>query len=302
MIVTVRVMDQSLAETVRWLREFRRAKPHRPVLLALTCLHEAYPGSQHPQPDPFVEPLDADQLPDPLRRVLEEHRRLFSGLVDRIVPIDLTRAEEGFRVADFGGDRLRRSVVDLLPAAYRQTFLNFGDATRNLKSLHERRAMPYVIGCSTLAATAAAVPTPWVDIPLVMAIQSHLVYRLHILYGRPIDRSALQRLVAATGVRLLSRLAVRETLKFIPFVGTAANAAVAYAYTFGLGKACCWYFGEVLSGNSPTVDDMKQVWKEQLRTAAGLWKVAPESSGRTLSEAAKGTSLLGERETQGGGG
>ncbi len=46
-IVTARVMDHALANVVGPLNEMRRHNPERPVLLALTHLHEAYPQQQH---------------------------------------------------------------------------------------------------------------------------------------------------------------------------------------------------------------------------------------------------------------
>jgi uncharacterized protein (DUF697 family) len=68
------------------------------------------------------------------------------------------------------------------------------------------------------------------------------------------------------------RQVVRESLKAIPWIGIAANAAVAYAYTFALGKASCWYFGQVRQGNAPSAEELKEVWKQQLGRAAEVWK------------------------------
>ena len=78
-IVTVRAMDHALAEIVEPLRAIRKAAPTRPVLLALTCLHEAYPGQQHPQPDPFASALLPDQLPPDLRRSIAAQQERFAG-------------------------------------------------------------------------------------------------------------------------------------------------------------------------------------------------------------------------------
>ena len=52
-VVVARVMDHALAELIEPLKKVRAARPTRPVVLALTCLHEAYPFEQHPEPDPF---------------------------------------------------------------------------------------------------------------------------------------------------------------------------------------------------------------------------------------------------------
>ena len=271
MIVTVRVMDHAVEEVVRSLGQFRRARPHRPVLLALTCLHEAYPGVQHPSPDPFNGGAPEGGVLEGLRRSIEQQTQRFAGLVDRTVPIDLTKPEDGFEQPDFGGGRLKAAILESLPAAYRQTFMNLDAAVHPLKNLNDRRAMSFVIGYSTLAATAAGIPTPWIDIPLVLAIQSHLVYRLRDVYGQQVDAPVLRRLCVAAGGRVFARLLVREALKFVPLAGAAANAAFAYAYTYGLGKAFCWYFGQVRAGNAPTEEEVKRVWREQLSIAARRW-------------------------------
>src|SRR5262245_52890727 len=47
-IVTVKALDHAQENVIRHLSTIRAAQPHRPVLLVLTCLHEAYPQQQHP--------------------------------------------------------------------------------------------------------------------------------------------------------------------------------------------------------------------------------------------------------------
>jgi uncharacterized protein (DUF697 family) len=272
MLVTVRAMDHALADIMEPLRRIRRNNPHRPVVLVLTCLHEAYPGDEHPDPDPFDQvPATAD-IPADLSRSIDRQQQRFAGLVDRVVPVDLTKPEQDFAVADFGGRRLKQALWEVLPAAYRQTFLNASDALRPLKTLNERRAVPYVVSYSTMAATAAAIPAPWVDIPLVMAIQSHLIDRLRNIYGQQYDVNVVRNLAAANGGSLATQILLRGALKFIPFIGPAVNATLAYAYTYGLGKACCWYFGEVKAGNAPTEAEVQRVWKQEFTVAETMWK------------------------------
>jgi uncharacterized protein (DUF697 family)/predicted GTPase len=274
-VVTVRAMDHALDEVVAPLERIRAAKPSRPVVLALTALHDAYPGEQHPEPDPFGDgPPWPNQLPADLLRSLNAQRDRFAGRVDRMVPIDFTPPEEGFAEPNFGGRRLDDALVAALPAAYRQAFLSLHDVRRSLQNLTVRKALPLIITYSSLAATAAAVPTPWVDIPVVMGLQTHLVYRLAELYGQRLETDLLLKLAGAVGGRLLARFAVRAPLKFIPFLGQTANAAMAFAYTYSLGQACCWYFGEVKAGHMPSAEDLNRVWGEQLESAVVTWKSA----------------------------
>jgi len=271
MIVTVRAADHALADVVRPLEQIRAASPQRPVVLAVTWLHEFYPQQQHPQPDPFGDSDSQEEIPVELRRSLQEHLRRFAGLVDRMVPLDFTRPEEGFAEPYFGGDRLKAALLDLLPEGYRQALRQFDQAMQSLSDLNARRAMPYILGYSTLAAAAAAAPVIWVDIPAVLAIQSRLVSRLAAIYGQTFDAQTLLTMTTAVGGRILTRLVLRGPLKVIPWLGMTANAALAFTYTYALGKAGCWYFGELQSGNAPSSAELEKVWSEQITLAGKLW-------------------------------
>src|SRR5437588_3581714 len=46
-VVTVKAMDHAQENVERNLHKVRRSKPGRPVVLVVTCLHEAYPQQQH---------------------------------------------------------------------------------------------------------------------------------------------------------------------------------------------------------------------------------------------------------------
>ena len=55
-IVTSRLRDFAHGHLRDSLKTIRAADPQRPVILVLTCLHEAFPQQNHPQPYPF-DPL-----------------------------------------------------------------------------------------------------------------------------------------------------------------------------------------------------------------------------------------------------
>src|SRR5262249_267825 len=147
-------------------RPIRHSRPSRPVVLAVTCLHEAYPQQQHPQPYPFVagKPLEElkDTIPTPLLETLLEQRRRFEGLYDYFIPIDLTQPIEGYDDPNYGGPRLKEVLLEALPSAYRHTLITLDETTRELRDLFARHAMPYILGYSSLAATAGAIPIPLV--------------------------------------------------------------------------------------------------------------------------------------------
>jgi len=282
-LVTVRVLDNALDAILTPLRQIRRAKPSRPILLMLTCLHEAYPQQQHPSPDPFEKvpeqipgisenPWDLPGVPDGLQTALRNQQQRFDGLADRIVPVDLTQPEDGFDEPNFGGERLKQAIIDLLPDVYRQTFLTLDDVMGPLRDLHERRAMPFVLGAASLSASAAAVPVPWIDLPVVAGVQSEMVRRISRVYNQPMDLQKFLTLAGAVGGPMFLRHVFREPLKAIPGVGSAANAALAFATTYSLGKACCWYFGEVLAGHVPTSAELREKMAKEMEIANNVWK------------------------------
>lgn len=298
-IVVARVMDHALAEVIKALQAIRAARPSRPIVLTLTCLHEAYPFEQHPDPDPFDAPPTAlsvsnssdvpvssnghhsfagDLHPSAraihpaLQRSLREQEDRFAGLVNCIVPIDLTRPEEGYNEPNFGGKRLQNTLSDLLPAACRQALLHLDELRGSLRDLTAKQAMPLILTYSGLAATSAATPLPWVDIPVVMALQTRLVYLLADLYDQKMNAELLLKMSGVVAGRLAVRSAVKAPLKFIPFLGQTANAAMAFAYTYSLGKACCWYFGEMRDGHVPSAEHLNNVWAEQLQQAVHAWR------------------------------
>ncbi|MHB1424496.1 MAG: YcjF family protein [Gemmataceae bacterium] len=283
LIVTVKALDHAQENVLRHLRTIRRAKPTRPVVLVLTCLHEAYPQQQHPLPNPFTAGgewnADPPALLADLTRSLAEQRQRFTGLVDRVVAVDLTPAEEGFNDPDYGGSLLRQALLEMLPAAFRQTLLSLGEAGRELQDFFARQALPHILAYSTLAGSAAAVPAPVVDLILLSAIQSRMVYHLARLYGQPLTAQRFLEIASTLGMGLLLRQGTRMMLKFIPYIGPSlgavASGTLAGASTFALGKAFCFYYQSVHQGHIPKTEELRRYYREQLALAEQAWKNKP---------------------------
>ncbi len=285
-VVVVKVLDHAQENILKHLAALRQAQRRRPVVLVLTCLHEAYPQQQHPLPYPFDDQGNpsADQvapaLSEDLLRSAAEQRRRFEKVVDRVALIDLTPPEEGFNDPEYGGPRLRQELLEVLPAAVGQTLRTLDEATHELQDLYARESLPHIIGYSTLAASAGAVPIPVLDLVLLSGIQSRMIYHLAKLYGQPMDGKRFLEIGSGMGLGALTRQATRmtvvELLKLIPFVGSVmgamAGAALAWASTYALGKAFCYYYRRVHQGHVPQTDDLKRYYKEQLAQAEQLWK------------------------------
>src|SRR5262249_24906833 len=137
-VVTVKALDHAQERMLEHLRRIRRSQPARAVVLVLTHLHEAYPQQQHPEPYPFGAEQEASFVTEALQRTLAEQRRRFVDLVDKIVPIDLTKPEEGFANPNYGGEQLKKVLLEVLPAAYRQTLLTLAEAQRDLRDIYAK--------------------------------------------------------------------------------------------------------------------------------------------------------------------
>ncbi len=275
MIVTHRLLDFAGEIMTQSLRALRRAAPQRPVLLTVTCLHEAYPQQQHP-PYPFAEGLQSPAVLPEVARALEAQQRAFAGLYDALIPVDITRPEEGFEPADYGGEHFTQTLHQLLPASCQFALRRMPEVLDNLKDLHERAAMPYIHGAASLAATAALSPLPWVDLPVVAAIQTRMVYAIARVYHQPDSVHTLMGMLTAAGIGFAARMGVRELLKLIPYVGTIAGgvlgAAMAYSYTYAMGRVCCWYQSSILSGHQPTRTEIAEVFQSHWNKGHEIWK------------------------------
>lgn len=278
-IVTVKTTDFAQGSVRATLEPIRAASPSRPVLLCITTLHEAIPRQPLPVPYPFtqaageVEAAQSPQpIPDEIRRCIEHHSQQFAGLFDAIVPVDLTRPEDGFPEPNYGGAALKDRLLDVLPGAYRQTLLRLKEATDTLKDVHLRHAVPMIIGYSSMAATAGAVPVPFVDMVLIPGIQARMAQHLAGIYGQPMTAERFKELAAAIGVGMVSRQLARQATKFIPVVGSAVGAAVGGASTYALGHALCYYFQASCEGHVPDAARLKSYYQEQYTAAEELWK------------------------------
>lgn len=282
LVVTSRVSDFAHGNLRHALEQVRKVNRSRPAVLVLTCLHEALLPEPHPVPYPFdplaskpgEPPAKIGAVPEQLARLIDEQTKQFAGLVDRVVPVDLTKPEEGFPDPNYGGDALKRTLLELLPGAFRETLARMDDVTRDLRAAHLHHAGPIIIAYSSMAATAGAVPVPFLDLVLIPGVQTKMVMELAKLYGQPHTATRFLEMAASLGLGIAARTAVRELVKFIPFVGSAAGAALAWASTYALGRAYCEYFHEIHQGHIPPPDALKRLYHAQYSAAERAWFAA----------------------------
>ncbi len=267
MIVTCRLRDFAHGGLKDALRKVRTVNPRRPVVLALTCLHESYPQQQHPQP--------YFQAPPETLSLIEKQKAEFAGLFDAVVPIDLTKPMEGFDDTEYGGAALKAKLVELLPAAYRETLLRLDGVNAQFKEIYLKRAIPVIIGYSTLAATAGAIPIPFVDLFVLPSIQVRMVKALADLSGSPGGGKRFLELSASIGIGLLAQQAIRQIAKFIPYVGSAVGAGLAYSSTYALGRAFIEYDQQAHAGHAPDAETIKKIYRDHMNKAEHKWGTTP---------------------------
>ena len=263
MIVTCRLRDFAHGGLRDALRTIRSVNRRRPIVLALTCLHESYPQRQHPQP--YFE-----ALPETLA-IIEQQKIEFAGLFDAVVPIDLTKPAEGFEDTEYGGAALKAKLVELLPTAYRETLLRLDGVNDRFKEEYLKRAIPVIIGYSTLAATAGAIPIPFVDLFVLPSIQVRMVKALADASGSPGGEKRFLELSASIGIGLLARQAIRQVAKFIPYVGSAVGAGLAYSSTYALGRAFIEYDQAAHAGHAPDAETVKKIYRDHVHKAETTW-------------------------------
>lgn len=282
-VVTVKALDHAQENVLRHLEAIHEAKPDRPVLLVLSCLHEAYPQQQHPAPYPFrlyqsketIVPTAPDAMPSDLTRSLEEQRRRFAELVDFVIPLDLTRPEEGFIDPTFGGEILYEALLKVLPDAQRQTFEAFELASKSIQEAHARKMLPTIVGYSALAASAGAIPVPFLSLLMIPALQRRMVRRLAEQTGRPDTGPKFLETAEKLGLGQLRRQMAIELLKVIPYIGAISGAAAAGESTYALGKAFAHYDAALSHGTPFDANELQQYYQEQLDRARSVWKRRP---------------------------
>jgi uncharacterized protein (DUF697 family) len=185
--------------------------------------------------------------------------------------LDLTTPDDGLEPTDYRGREIKTALLELLPAAYRQTVVCLDHLDQALGDLSRRRSAPLIMSHSVLAASTAAFPLPWVDIPAVFAIQTHLAKQLADIYQQPLDKANLARIMSVVGGTVAVQAALRQGLKLIPYVGMAAHAASTFGITYAAGWAWQWYFSQRRRGYLPTDAELQQQFRQQLQAGTRLW-------------------------------
>jgi uncharacterized protein (DUF697 family)/predicted GTPase len=267
MILTVKINDFA-TDTLRSIAQSIRSRhPEIPCLLAVTCLHEAYPDVQmdHPAYPPEIAEVD---------RAFAQIRQDFAGLFDRAILVDFTLEEDGYTEVFYGLDRLMEDLSALLPKAEAkamQQLLSDRD-TEQIGNIYRTTARRYIAPFAIMAGALAAVPLPLATMPVLTAVQVSMVGLLGRLYGQQLTPSQAGGVVSAIAGGFIAQAIGRELVKFIPGFGAVIAASWATAYTVSLGEAAVVYFGDLMGGKKPDGDRIQDVMQDQFQAAQNQLK------------------------------
>lgn len=270
-LAVARALDPQQDAVLDALATVRRRHPDRPIVVALTCLHEGFPeGGDQP---PYAALRTTTGYGD-LDRALRHHETAFTALPGdgpvRCVPVDLTRPAEGWADPDYGLDALLDALAEAAPLGM-ETLL---DGLRRPGADHRsRRAHAHIMGYAAAAAALDAVPV--VGLVAIPTIQGKLLHSLAGLHGVAWDRRRLTQfagaLGAGTALNIGAGLGLRQAAKMIPLVGqtvgAVASAATSFSVTYALGKAADRYLDSLGRHREPRDAEIAATYRAALHEA-----------------------------------
>jgi uncharacterized protein (DUF697 family) len=272
-MVVLKAMDHAQQDVLQALQTIRVHRPHWPVIVCQTTLHEGYTaGGKHLLPYAYDRPPYPEAVPHDLARSLLTQRAWFAGEPVELVPLDFTSAEHGqpvFEPADYGLEALWTAIETAVPLGLREMVRTNIEVRRRLHDTYFDAAHAQILIYAAAAGGAGVIPVPYIDAPIVLALQAKLFHTIGAIYGQPTGVQQMATIASGLGIGYAARFGVRELAKLIPIpgVGSAISGAFAAASTYGLGVALCEYFGHVLDGNVPDAK-MFRGWYQEAFAAA----------------------------------
>lgn len=276
LIVVMKAMDHAQKSVMDTLVTIHRQRPDWPVIVAQTGLHEGYDSyeDQHIEPYPYSGPESSGRAPKQLARSLSEQRAMVQavGIRARFVALDFTQPDDGYTPVFYGLEAFWSALEHTLPQGTMILIRDVQQARDHISDLYRSTTHPHIVSYSIVSAMVGAIPAPFVDMPLVAAVQLKLFQTIASIYGQPLTRQRIQDIGSAIGIGFLSNLSKRQILKFIPFYGAAAASLMTAASTYALGKTLDYYFSHTLNGDVLEKQIYQSIYQEQFEKGKAFLK------------------------------
>ena len=262
-ILTVKVTDFATDSLCQVITQLKKASPHIPCLLAVTCLHELYasPMENH---SPYPPQLEA------ITRAVDAMQVTFGSLCDRTILLDFTLEEDGYEPVFYGLEALRDTLDELLPQAESQAIsqlLETDARGKAIGTIYRQVARHYIGAFAVMAGIAAAVPLPFATMPALTSLQVSMVVVLGRVYNQSLSVAQALSVVSTLAGGFFAQAVGRELVKFIPGVGSVVATSWSVAYTWALGEGACVYFGDLMAGKVPDPKVIQQLMDKTFQKA-----------------------------------
>lgn len=131
-------------------------------------------------------------------------------------------------------------------------------ALKGCLEIKKEQINKWILAATASAAGIGAAPIPFADAPLLATLQGGLIFKILRAYNVKTSTGTVTGLISTVGFSQVGRWLCGQLLKFVPVLGSIANAAVAAAVTYALGKSmdilCQRQAKQMLSGEPVTID------------------------------------------------
>lgn len=270
-VISARIMDLDQTHIYEAADFLRKISPRPPILLALTCLHEAYDGCNHPDPYPFTGPPPW-RAHDPKLQQLNyaglQHWSLMRHPASRTVLVDITPNAFGYTPEFYGIDALFENIIDLLPRHARKLIIAWMNG--------EQIAINYVIHrYSCLAEIAGKIPFPGDVSPEVILVQESMISTLSRLLKFQLHNSELlfssQYLMESTAKMWPPSRLFDILLKFLSLKPSKQYPSFYCVSTAALGLLYIWHTKNVLMGHHPSLERICLEYRKKIRIVLNKW-------------------------------
>ncbi|MDX1301681.1 YcjF family protein [Photobacterium sp.] len=177
------------------------------------------------------------------------------------------------RIGVSGLQELENKLAEMLPIL---SFLTNKHAHASREESNFEKLRSEVMWYAGAAGASDAIPA--VGLVSVPAIQGKMLHSLANQYAVIWDKQCFMEFIGTLGtgfmVQYLSKLGIRQLVKFIPAygqtVGGATAAAISFSSTYAIGRAACKYLYHKSKGETVTKEEMKAIFEQAIKAVANV--------------------------------